>query len=398
MSFPLSMLYDAVFATPETYRQRYVVPQKKLFASTDVAVKKPDADGELENRLFISGGKRTPRMRVLNGAISQQLEKGRAVVLIQPAGVTYSMVDAQFLQSNLSPMDGSYDPFYGYSIDNVVDMLIKSAIAEGFSTAEAADLTHAITDEIDYLAATQNMLSLGEFVHTSSRKIGEDAFNKGNDRLTESHAECTINARIDRLRLLLRRLCQFSPSGKSIAASVTPGTVTVLKLPQNSPAWMAIALHELNSLQVESNLDVFPLFVEIYISETCQPLLEKLSGGRCFCYQDLPALGWLWSVATTASSTGCLLKHVGTSAQIISDYFGKQQVKKMARTVSSGRSNCDSGGFMGIFGATTLSSSHSCTISYDWEPAIPDGVIRDLDDDEGIFFYQNMNKTYRINI
>lgn len=53
---------------------------------------------------------------------------------------------------------------------------------------------------------------------------------------------------------------------------------------------------------------------------------------------------------------------------------------------------------MGIFGSTTLSSSHGCTVSYEWEPTIPDDVIRKLDDNEGIFFYQDFNMPYRIDV
>jgi len=398
MSMLFNMMRDAVFATPETYRRRYVTPAKKSFACIEEAREKTDKEGELENRLFISGGKWSPRMRVLCGAIDQQLKAGRAVVVIQPANMTSDTIGSQFSFESLSPMDGSYDPFYDYSTDDVVEMLIADATAEGFSKAEAADLTQALDDEIGYLSASENELCIGNFVNTSSRKIGEIAFGQGNVQLAESHAQYTINARIDKLRLALRKRCNFSSVGKSIAASAKPGTMTVLKLPGNSPSWMASVLYELNYLQDKGKADVLPVFLEMHISETCRSMLEGLPGGRYFCYQDLPSMGWLWNVATAASPAGCLLKHIGTSAQIISDCFGKQRVEKVVRTRSSSRSNCDSGGFMGIFGSTTLSSSHGCTVSYEWEPTIPDDVIRKLDDNEGIFFYQDFNMPYRIDV
>lgn len=398
MSLSLRMLYDAVFSTPETYQQLYVAPQKKSLASVSVEWKKNTTEGELENRLLISGGKKTPRLRVLSGVIAEQLKEGRAVVVIEPTGTLSETANTYFLQDELSPIDGSYDPFYGHSINDIVDMLIEGAMAEGISAAEAADLVQAIADEIDYLAATQHTPHLSGFVYTSSRELGMSAFSQGNDQLPDSHSDRTVSARLDRLRLSLRRFYQVSTLGMSISSSVSPGRVTVLKLPQNVPSWMAFALHELNTLQVESDFEIFTVFEGIYISEKCRSQLEALPGGRCFCYQDLPAIGWLWSIATAASSAGCLLKHTGLSAQIVSDCFGKKRVTKVTRTTSSGRSSCDSGGFMGIFGSNTLSSSHSCTISYEWEPAIPDGAIRELDDDEGIFFYENMNKPYRINI
>lgn len=401
MPLSFGLLYDALFATPEAYRQLHpVLPRRELSqlsAPRQDGQQKEDA-GQLENRLFISGGSLAPRLRVLNGAIGQQLDAGRAVVVLQPANRTASPVSPRYPQTVLSAVDGSYDPLAGASAAEASDLLYDCALAGNFSAAEAADLTQALWDELESLAHSDRGLHMGGFAATPSRQWSQNAFAQWNLALSESHSSESVRSRLDRIRCNISRHCRFSGSGRSLAGTVQPGAVTVLRLPQNSSAWMALALHELTDLQNFGDVEVLPVFLGIYLSDRFQHTVEGLPGGRCFCYQDLPALGWVWPAAIAASATGCLLRHIGTSAQAISSYFGKEQVAKVARTTSSGVSDCDSGGLMGIFGSTTLSSSRGCTVSYEWEPAIPENVVQRLDEDEGIFFYQNQSKTYRVNI
>lgn len=401
MPLSFSLLYDALFATPETYRRLHPALPRRDLPRLPVAqqgVGREKDAGQLENRLFISGGSLAPRLRVLNGAIGQQLGAGRAVVVLQPANRTIPTVDPQYPQTILNAVDGSYDPLAGASIAEAADLLYDCALAGDFSAAEAADLTQALWDELESLAHSDEGLHMGGFAATPSRQWSQNAFAQDDLALSESHSSESIRSRLDRIRRSISRHCRFSGSGRSLAGIIQPGTVTVLCLPQNSSAWMAFALHELTDLQNRGDVEVLPVFLGIYLSDRFRHAVEGLPGGRCFCYQDLPALGWVWQAAIAASATGCLLRHIGTSAQVISSYFGKAQVAKVARTTSSGVSDCDSGGLMGIFGSTTLSSSRGCTVSYEWEPAIPENVIQYLDEDEGIFFYRNQSKPYRVNI
>lgn len=390
MSHLFQIVYDAMFASPEAFRQQHV--------RFPISRKKNEKQDQLENRIFISGGILSTRLRVLNGAIGQQLKTGRAVVVLQPANKPLYDFTSEFPQITLNACDGTYDPFCGQSLEDSSRMLSDAAVACGFSVAEAADLIPSITDEIAHLFQHDGEVHLGDFVHTTSRDLGNAAFVQNADQLAESHEDKEINARLDWLRFAAGRHCRFNHAGISLYSTVKPQTVTVIRLPQSSTCWMSFALYELTNLQNSSHFDIMPVFLGMNISETCRATVEGLPGGRCFCYQDLPSLGWIWSTSIAASSTGCLLKHIGISAQTVSNYFGKDKVAKVTNTTSFSKSNCDSGGLMGIFGSKTLSDSSGCTVSYEWEPAIPDNAIRQLDDDEGIFIYQNFNKPYRINV
>ena len=76
MPLSFSLLYDALFATPETYRRLHPALPRRDLPRLPVAqqgVGREKDAGQLENRLFISGGSLAPRLRVLNGAIGQQL-------------------------------------------------------------------------------------------------------------------------------------------------------------------------------------------------------------------------------------------------------------------------------------------------------------------------------------
>lgn len=400
MSLNLKLLFDAIFASPESYRQLHAGASKSLFTKRASSLKAEDipSDEQAENRIFISGGRRDTRLRVLEGFMAQQLKAGHAVVLIQPANASTYTISASFPQISLSACDGTYDPLFGQSSEDAVRMLSDSAVACGLSVAEAASLNDPIMDEMNCFATTQNTVHIGDFVQTNSREIGKMAFAQGDEILSESHEDRTTNAQIDWLRSEIKRSCCFKFCGLSITSAVKPGGITVVRIPQSSAAWISFVLYELTDLQNRwLGFDVLPVFLEINISETCRSTVEGLPGGCCFCYSDLPALGWLWTAAAAACSIGCVLQHHGNSAKIISDYFGKQRVAKIANTTSSGVSRTDSGGLMGIFGTNTLSNSRGCTVSYEWEPVIPENAIRELDDDEGIFLYKNFNKPFRIN-
>ena len=150
MPLSFSLLYDALFATPETYRRLHPALPRRDLPRLPVAqqgVGREKDAGQLENRLFISGGSLAPRLRVLNGAIGQQLGAGRAIVVLQPANRTIPTVDPQYPQTILNAVDGSYDPLAGASIAEAADLLYDCALAGDFSAAEAADLTQALWDE-----------------------------------------------------------------------------------------------------------------------------------------------------------------------------------------------------------------------------------------------------------
>ena len=399
MSFLYRKLHDALFAPPEAYRQKYVVPRVEALRQLPAPGQgEGQAPAQLENRLFISGGKLDTRLRVLRGAIAQQLKAGRAVVVVQPAGKPLYSFTTEFTQRYLNACDGSYDPLCGYSVRGSSLLLSHAASALGLSASEASALLTPLCDEMEYFAQHRGELGMGSFVNATSRELGAAAFEQGDARLAESHSAGEVSNRLDWLRASLEESCRFGGAGTSLRTAARAEAVTVVRLPQDAAGWLAIALAELKSLSNSGGLDVLPVFLDFHISDTCRPFVEGLPCGRCFCYQDLPALGWVWSAAIAASSTGCLLRHTGESAQIASRYFGKTKASKRVSTASSAISKCDSGGLMGIFDSTTLSDSHGCSVSYEWEPAIPEGVISALDDDEGIFIFQNHNKPYRINL
>ena len=80
---------------------------------------------------------------------------------------------------------------------------------------------------------------------------------------------------------------------------------------------------------------VFAVFLDAYLHDDCRPLVEGLTCGRCFCYQDLPSQPWLWQAATASCIAGCVFRHMGESAQAISRYFGQTKVRKWTQTEST---------------------------------------------------------------
>ena len=138
------------------------------------------------------------------------------------------------------------------------------------------------------------------------------------------------------------------------------------------------------------------VFCELHLDGACRAQVEGLPCGRLFCYQDLPALGWVWQAATDVCQAGCVLCHWGESAQVLSSYFGRVLREKpvASRTTSFGQ--CDSGGPMGLFRTRTVTTSEGYSGSYLWEPEVPEEVIRGLGENEGLLISQNRLEGFRI--
>ncbi len=291
--------------------------------------------------------------------------------------------------------EGSYDPLWGRTAEEACRLLVDAAVGTGLSPGEAAALTLPLRDELDYLSRRDGTLSLGAFARASARELGEAAFAQGDGRLAESHSAPEVSAKLDWLRLHLRTGCPPAP-GRPLGAALRPGAVTLLGLPQGEAAWAALALSELRGLGSVGRAGILTVFCELHLDGACRAQVEGLPCGRLFCYQDLPALGWMWQAATDACQAGCVLCHWGESAQVLSAYFGRVLREKpvASRTTSFGQ--CDSGGPMGLFRTRTVTTSEGYSGSYLWEPEVPEEVIRGLGENEGILFSQNRLEGFRI--
>lgn len=346
--------------------------------SLPAAEGKPLAD---EPHVILSGGISRARNMVLNHLITEQARAGYAVLVLQ----SISEPVPSFFDAVYSVSDGSYDPLTGLDPDHACSIIEDMAEALDI---KPSTLAIPLYDCFEYLYNRDGKLGIDAFICSSTREIGRDAFYAGNDNVAASHA-LPESREIDYIRRKLRSSrsrCQVTPIA-SITSSIKSGCVNVFRLPQE-PAWLNIALSEVARLSA-SGEPVFPIFCEMKFNEASKALLSRLTCGRCFAYQDLPNTGWLWNEATYAVNAACFLQHSGPSAEQISRFFHNVERQRRTSSTQRGVANCDTGGFMGLFGSHTVSKSTTVSYATQWEALIPAGSIASLKDDEAIFMNRN---------
>lgn len=389
----LQKIWDALFAPPELYRQKYAaITAKQTIRTPQLQLEPGGKAAQYANRSFITGGALEMRLRVLKGTIAQQLEEGRGVVVLQPAAMpVYRLTEGP--QTCLAVPNGGYDPLQGRSDAEGVSLFQKVLTGLGMQPAEVAKTTNALSDEFHILWENR-ALNLSSFTAHSSREWSRKAFQEGNDLIAESHSEPSAQNTLDWLRGQLCFHQTSSQPGCSLRETVKPGSVTVLQFPVGKDPWILFALNELSEFWMPTS--VFAVFLDAYLHDDCRPLVEGLTCGRCFCYQDLPSQPWLWQAATTSCIAGCVFRHMGESAQTISRYFGQTKVRKRTQTDARAVADCDTGGLMGLFGSTTVTESTGQSETYEWEAAVPEEAIAGLPEDEAIFIYNGTHERWRI--
>lgn len=386
---PFSKIFDALFLPAEQYRARYCVPRVqsgRALAGLNAPALPAGTDARPEAlRIFISGGAFSTRCKLLSSLVDAQCEAGQTIIVLQPAEDSPHIRAGSSPQTVLAVSDGSYDPVQGLTNWDACSILEDAGSALGLNPAE---LDTPLSDALDYLQAQDGRLSLSSFIKNTTRQIGGNAFLDGNDTIAASHA-LPESRKLDYLRRELARdyALDWVMGKDSIRTAAKPGTVVVIRLPQGRSVWMGAALSELRTLCAHNR--VFAVFSGVRIPEACRPMFESLPCARCLTYPDLPAMGWLWDEGTAAATACCLLRHHGSSAETVSQYF--HQVEREKKTYSSNQSRaiCDSGGFMGLFGANTFTTAATVTTARQWEARFPAERIASLADEEGLFMYGN---------
>ena len=372
---------DALALPPEEYLQRY--PRKEKRALHFGQGNGP-APGEEPMHMVISGGSSLVRKNLLRSFIGNRCRQGDALVVLQPAGTPPLALGAA-LGGRLCPWEGSYDPLQGRSDEEKRHLLLRAAETDGM---ERGELFSPLTDEIAYLSRRDGDVTMASFLSADSRDLGAEAFQRGMDRVAQSHS-LPGSLRLDSLRETMVYGCCFGTGGRSIYASVRPGQALLVQLPEGNAPWVGAVFAELEALCREKLSHLLVVFADLYIPDTCRTTMASLTCGQCFCYADFPAQRWLWDLGMAANDSGLFLRHTGKSAEAVSAHFHQVKQTQIAHGVNESDARCDTGGFMGLFGSNTVSRTVTVTASQQWEARFSADQIARLTDEEGIFTYKN---------
>lgn len=383
MSDVFTKMMSALFLEPEEYQERYMSPRKNLHSLPVPGA----AAGYSETlpHMFISGGSAAVRSLLVNRLVENQRLLRRKVIVLQGVRENFRS------DSVLNVADGSYDPLENARFSDACGLICD--VAEALSVSPAPIYT-SLSDELEYIMEQEGRLSMRSFLMRTAREIGADAFLQNRDSIAESHATPSC-LQLDYLKNQLQRGCRlYQTAGRSLRSTAANGRAVAVKIPQNNIAWIGAVLSEVQELCAESAVMV--IICGISIPASCQRALEQLDCGCCLCYPDLPAMEWLWRYATRAADSAMFLRHRGPSAEAVSQYFHQVEREKISRTTSKTKAYSDSGGFMGLFGSSSVANATGVEIIRQWEARFSADEISRMGEDEGIFVYEEQTGRCRV--